>query len=150
LIIPTITLYALTHQKLQTSKKQLITLVSIFIATIIGLKLYPYTQKPHVHPVECGKKNLYIFTHPSETIVFDSSALGTKTSIDSWISFTFVSELLKQTGKFTIDHFILRTVSNRALQTLEKINELCPIAHLYLPYSHAITTKTNPLFNSLK
>ena len=150
LIISFVTLFVLTHKKLQTLQTRVtaLTLVCFFIFT--GLKLYPYTRKPFTAPIECGKKNLFIIAHPSQTIVFDPSALATKASPDSWIAFTFTSELLKQTGVLCIDHFILRTVSNRALQTLKTITKISSIKNIYLPFRPDITTENNPHFCALK
>ncbi len=148
--ISIITIYIITHPKLQTTRKQLTTLSLFFFFITVCLKIYPYFRKPYSTEIECGKKNLHIITHPKTTIIYDPSALATKTSPDGWLQFTLASELLKHTGKLKIDHFIARTVSNRLLQTLTLAINTCTIKHIYLPMHPKLTTEQNPHFCTLR
>lgn len=70
---------------------------------------YLLSTKPHNthYSIECGKKNVTIVITNGTVELHDNGAFSKKLSPDSWIQYTLLSELIKNSGTTHIDHIII-------------------------------------------
>ncbi|MCF7900204.1 hypothetical protein K9K77_01710 [Candidatus Babeliales bacterium] len=74
------------------------------------------------YDIECGKRKVTIKIKNGITELHDNGALAAKLSPDSWIQYTFLSELTKKSGITQIDHVF---ISNPGTLTFQALTTLC-------------------------
>jgi hypothetical protein len=76
---------------------------------------------------------LPIVYHGKHTIVIDQGIMGKRASAVSWVNYTLIPELIKQTGRFSIDHMIVLQPSIRTFEALVALSAKVHINAMYIP-----------------
>src|SRR3990172_472364 len=103
----------------------------------------------------CNKGNLTVVHSNHKTVIIDPGCLGTRISAPSYVAYTLVPELIKQSGSLIVDHLIITTAGTVLFQAIEMLNEKMEIQHIYLPYysgewDEALRKNFNRLYAKLK
>lgn len=69
-----------------------------------------------------------------KVIIIDPGLIGRSRSASSWVSYTLMPEIIKSTGRLTIDHLILLQVNSILFDALTTLCTKMTIKKVYLPY----------------
>src|SRR5207302_1436175 len=61
-------------------------------------------------------------------------AFGTRPSFESFITYTFLPEMIQKTGKTCIDHLIVRTINKRTFEAIAFLSTKIVIKNVYIPW----------------
>lgn len=107
--------------------------LSIFLSlTLIGCKTI-FTPRNGSFFIPCHTGTVEIINYKKTIILIDSGIIGARPSASSWISYEFVSELIKATGRTSLDHVILCRINQRTCQAILALLEKISIKNLYVP-----------------
>lgn len=84
--------------------------------------------------INCGKKQITISLSHGEVEIHDNGSFASKLSPESWIQYSFLSELTKKIGSTHIDHLI---ITNPGALTFKALSTLCThitVKKITLPY----------------
>lgn len=141
----------LYHPKTRQTKISTIILLIIFVTTnFIGKIL---TQpKNTIFKVQYKKNSATVIKNKNQTIVVDPGILGTARSTQ-WIEYTFIPELIKQTGSLKINKLIIMKNQKNIFQDVTSLLQKCKIDKIYMPESSKNSdteTLPNTIFISQK
>lgn len=108
-------------------------LALLFIISCIALKFFPYTH-PAIQTINCNKGTITVINHNNTLTIVDPGYLSSQSSLDSWISYTFIPELLQRTGKMTIDTIIILKINKRIFDGLITLSKKITIKNIYIPW----------------
>ena len=103
----------------------------LFISTGYLISTRPHNKK---HIIECGRRKVTVIVKDKSIELHDNGALAAKLSPDSWVQYTFLSELTKKTGATHIDHVI---ITNPGALTFQALTVLCNhiiVKKISIPY----------------
>lgn len=89
-----------------------------------------------IHHVPCNHGTVTLIRTNKQTIVIDPGCIGSRISAQSWISYTFLPELITQTGSLTIDHLIILKPTILTFDAIDTLLNNAHIGHFYFPYMH--------------
>lgn len=132
LCIPVIALVIIACKKFYASHITIMAMSLLFGA--ISLALYVQSRMlSGVVAVAYNNDEIPILHHAQKTVVIDPGILGKRASAVSWVNYTLVPELIKQTGRLVIDHLIIMQPSIRTFEALVALSTKVQIKHIYLP-----------------
>ena len=101
--------------------------------------------------IACHTGNVPFIHHNGVTILIDTGVIARRPSAVSWVTYTCIPELIRQTGKQSIDYLILLQPNIRTFEALEAFCSAIPIKKIYLPaWKGELTYKTWKIFNQCK
>lgn len=78
-----------------------------------------YTQHPQsIVEIPCNNTLVYLVNIKNNTLLIDPGALGTVANPESWIEFTLMPAVIKNTGHTTIDQMIVLQPSQRTFKAI--------------------------------
>ncbi len=131
--IPGAAAFIIHYKKTNNAMRCLICLALLTIVTCAGLKIFSYLHTTPLVHIACKNKEVIFIHDNNKTILIDPGVIASQASASSWISYTLIPNIIKQTGLLRIDHLIILQPSSR---TFEALTELCTkmqIKKLYLP-----------------
>ena len=133
LIIACATLSAMSLKIIHRPARSILILSMLFIVSIIFLKARtPATS--YKHDIPCNNGNLTLIHDSGTTVLIDPGYIGRRPSAPSWVSYTLIPEITKQTGKLTIDHCIVLQPGTILFQALTTLCTKMTIKNLYIVY----------------
>lgn len=139
LVLSTCTAFLIMqHKKLNRLIPSICCLALLFCCTTGYLAL---TQpKETEFFLVCGKKKVSITVSPNAINVTDNGAFSSKLSSSSWVQYTLLPEIIKQTGRTVIDSVAVKRINTLSLEALSTLCEQTTIKTITLPYfSHTLT-----------
>lgn len=130
--LPIIALCIIARYKQLWKRLTLLALSLIFFCA--GLHLYQYAMRKTLHYIPCHGENLYALPIDGAITLIDPGLLGKKPVNESWIMYTLLPALAKETGAATIDCLVFLTLNQRILETLAILVQTMTIRHVVLPY----------------
>lgn len=119
------------HPRLRSPKMRLASLSFLLFVSMSFLQAY---RPKTVHDqVACNAGQLTILHANNKTIVIDPGFIGSRISAPSYMQHTFLPELLRRTGRLTIDYFIMLKPSILTFSALQAIVDSAPIGTIYMP-----------------
>lgn len=95
--------------------------------------LAQYTQEMIV-AIPCFDEMIHVIITDNTSILFDHGCMGKKISAPSWAEYTLLSELIKKTGRTTIDHVIVTQPTIHTFKALMILIQKKAIKTIYIPY----------------
>jgi Competence protein. len=120
------------HPAMKTSLQKLYGLIVLFFISWFLLALN--TKNNGIYPIACHNNFITVAHTHNKTVIIDPGYLGKRISAPSYVAFTLVPELIKQSGSLVIDHCIITTIGSVLFQAVETLNDKMEIKHLYLAY----------------
>ncbi|KKP36112.1 MAG: hypothetical protein UR26_C0001G0156 [candidate division TM6 bacterium GW2011_GWF2_32_72] len=118
-----------------TLAKKVIALTSLNIAAIILLKiLVPFFNPTQEFQISCGKASAKIIHINGQIALIDCNAFCQNSCTESWIEYTLLPEIIKNTGLAKIDYVILTTPSKASLKKLKILCQKMKIGKIYIPF----------------
>jgi hypothetical protein len=103
-------------KKTRTPLRSIICLLGI--SGLTGCYMH-FTQQPHtIIEIPCNTKQVYLVNTDNNTLLIDPGALGTIANPESWIEFTLMPALIKNTGHTTVDKILILQPSQRTFQAI--------------------------------
>lgn len=140
LILVTIAAFMIIqHKTLGKLYPSIVALSFLLLITTLYLSL----TRPALHffHIDCGKNKVTVTVEHNKVCLKDYGAFSKKLSSDSWVQFTLLPELAKQTGQSQVETVI---VENPNTLTFEALTALCQHGHIKtieLPYWNNELTK---------
>lgn len=136
---PIILLITLIAATLFIAQKQtlLIHQKTIFLTCFLAITLLScktvFAPKNGSFIIPCHTKTVEIINHNGVVLLVDPGVIGSRPSASSWISYEFVSELIKTTGRTSLDHMVICRINQRTCEALLALLQKITIKHLYIP-----------------
>jgi len=105
----------------------------LLVSTGITLKTVS-TAHNTIESIERTPGNITVINQNNQTIVIDPGYIGRNSSAPSWVSYTLIPEIIKRTGKLTIDHLIVLQPNNLVFQALVPLCSKMTVNNLYIPW----------------
>lgn len=86
-----------------------------------------------VYCMPCHHGSITIIRAHNTTIVIDPGYIGSRLSASSWISYTFMPELIAHTGSLTIDHLIFLKPTTMTCTAITTLLDVATVNHIYIP-----------------
>jgi hypothetical protein len=86
------------------------------------------------HIIECGRRKVTVINNNGLIELHDNGALAAKLSPDSWVQYTFLSELTKKCGTTCIDHVIIKNPGALTFQALTMLCHHITVKKITVPY----------------
>jgi len=103
-------------KKTQTPIRSIACLLGISCLTGCYIR---YTRHPQdIVEIPCSNKLVYLINIDNNTLLIDPGALGTIANPESWIEFTLVPAIVKNTGRTEVDHMIILQPSQRTFKAI--------------------------------
>ena len=128
--IPVVTLYAVS--RLQKPLRTIIGLGLLFIATAVLLKAFNSPERT-VHYIPCNNGHVTLVRDNNQLVLIDPGVIGSRPSASSWVSYTLIPEIIKQTGALTIDHLVVCKLNTIIFEALTTLCTKITVKNLYLP-----------------
>jgi hypothetical protein len=127
------------HKKLGRLYPSIGCLLTLFLATTT----YLYYTRPglNLFHLECGRYPITVITDKKKLTIKDNGAFSKKLSPESWAQYTLLSELIKRTGRTTIDLIEVTNPNSLTFQTLTVLCEHGHVLTIELPYFEEDLTK---------
>jgi hypothetical protein len=117
-----------------TPYKNIAALICAIIVTSYYLRA-PATL--HAHHAE--KNTHYTLTiHNKQVVYIDHGFIGKSENYSSWIKYTVIPQILRQTGSSTINHLIVTHITERTFKALTELLEKMSIEMLYIHYRNGM------------
>ena len=113
-------------------KKSAFLLLTIFIIFYSICTCWTTPETVH-HSIACAHGNVSIIKEHKEILVSDDKSFGGHVSLESWLEYTLMPEIIKQTGATHIDHLIVSSSNARTFTALKNTLQRFCIRNLYLP-----------------
>jgi len=84
--------------------------------------------------VSCGRKKMSVEVKNGHVTVNDNGALACKRNPEDWMLYTFVPEIIKRTGRTTIDTIIVKTPHQNTFEALIALNQRVQLGTITMPY----------------
>lgn len=130
--IALIALVSIMHPIMRHPTRRLAGLTFLFIISMAILRAHEPSSLTYHMP--CNRGSVAIIRSHNITIVIDPGYIGSRLSASSWISYTFMPELIAKTGSLIIDHLILLKPSIVTFEAIDTLLQNAQIHHLYMPY----------------
>lgn len=133
ILIPLGACMIMQYRKTYPKKYAALCLTLLLYMSCLGLKIRDYYHPSYI-TIPRGNGEITLIKLGTELIMIDPGYIGSTLSAATWISYTLIPEITKQTGTLTIDHLIILQLNTT---TLEAICSLCTkirIKKLYLPW----------------
>lgn len=112
--------------------------VSFLVLTLVGfcvlLQFYGYITRKAIHYIPCHTGQLSAFPLDGRITLIDPGFLSRKPVSESWIVYTLMPALAKETGAVSIDCLVFLTFNQRILETLALLAQTMTIRHVVLPF----------------
>lgn len=131
LIISLIAFASVMHPCMRRPLPRLGGLTMLFIVSMAILRAHEPSLL--VYNMPCHRGSITLIRANNSTIVIDPGYIGSRISASSWISYTFMPELIAQTGSLTIDHLILLKPSIATCDAIDTLLDTAYIHHIYMP-----------------
>ncbi len=120
----------LIFRPIATPYKNIATLICAIIATSY------YLHAPNTLHAHHAEKNIHYTLIVEKNIVtyIDHGFIGKSENYNSWIKYTIIPQILRQTGSSTINHLIVTHITERTFKALTELLEKMHIETLYIPY----------------
>jgi hypothetical protein len=130
-------IFYLAHQRKNPSKQQQIFLI-LFLLTVIFVSEF-FLQRNISFRVE----NLYVVHYKNHTVCIDAGTFSKKRSAQSWIDYTLLPEIVRQTGRPHIDTFISYKNNKRTYHAAKQLERQAGVKKILLPKrnSHVLAKK---------
>lgn len=110
----------------------------LLITTCATLKFFPYPSHNNtVSTINCNNGAITLINHSGKTnelIMIDPGFLAARPSYESFISYTLIPEIIKQTGSMHIDHLVIGKFNKRILDAVQFLATKMNIKNLYIPF----------------
>jgi hypothetical protein len=133
-LIPLVALIIIHSKKISSLAQRtgLLALTLVMLCTL--LTFFSYHPNPTVEKIACHKGELTLISHQHNLIILDPGFLASRPSYESYIAYTLVPDIVKRTGKLSLDHLIIGKINHRMLEALHFLATKMTIKNLYLPY----------------
>ncbi len=131
--LPLLTIGILLNKKIKTQKQSVFCLVFLLVVTIGYLK-WLQTPTTLITTIACNKGEITLIRAHNKTIVVDPGVIGQRLSAPSWVQYTLIPEIIKQTGATTIDHLIILKPGVIILEALASLCSATQVTTIYYPY----------------
>lgn len=96
----------LHYKKFTASYQSIVCFAVLLLGSCLFIKL-AYTKTNAVEMLPCNRGHVTLIHDKKQLVVIDPGVIGQRISANSWIEFTFISHLIKTSGKTKIDHLIV-------------------------------------------
>lgn len=132
LIVPIIALCIVHAKKITTIHMRIIILGISLMGTCLLLKIFPYKIKG-IEKIACHKGELTLITHNNSLFLIDCGALSSRSSYESYISYSLIPEIIQKKGVMLIDYCIINRINKRILDALYFLAQKITIKNIYFP-----------------
>lgn len=130
-LLPVLALSVLFYKKTGSLHRSIISFISILLCFMLYAQ-YIQPTRNYLTPA-CNAGVVHIIQTPHRlTVVDPGGAIGQRASSMSWVQFTLVPYIIKQTGKTTIDHLVLLEPGTFLLQAITQLTRCITVKNLYL------------------
>lgn len=91
--------------------------------------------------VPCGRKKIFVDVQNGRVAVNENGALACKRNPEDWILYTLVPEIIKKTGRTTIDTMTVHSAHQNTFDALIALNQRVQVKSITLPYFNAPDSK---------
>jgi hypothetical protein len=111
--------------------KRALSITALLFFCLVSLRLS--TQHSSlIHSIACNSGSLTLLMQHNQLIMIDPGYIS-KRQANSWVMYTLVPEIIRTTGRTTIDHLVILSSNPSALQAIIKLCEKMRIHTLYIP-----------------
>lgn len=141
LAMPLFALLILQHNKTNSLYRSIICFTLLLFCSCTYLKVFcpPPTA---LQQVTCNKKDVTLLHTREQTILIDPGLMGQRISYASWIDYTLLSELIKTTGRTTIETVIALQPGTLAFRALEHLCTKAQVQKIYIVWWDGSLTKS--------
>lgn len=118
-----------THPK----KHAIIALSFLLFLSCLSLKTRDYYQPPII-TIPRGQGTISLIKCKKELVLIDPGYIGASSAAASWVTYTLIPEIIKQTGTLTIDHLIVLQLNSITLESLALLCTKITVKKLYMPW----------------
>ncbi len=131
ILIPIFVLLSI-HCKYTSTPVRTIALFS-FILLFIMLASKVNTKSTIIRKIECHGNFVHIIHDNKTNILIDSGVIATRPSAQTWVKYTLIPQIIKQTGSLVLDHVIVLQPSMRLFEALTLLCSQIHIKNIYMP-----------------
>jgi hypothetical protein len=130
--MPLAAFYIVQHKRTTMIAK--IALFAFLLITYYGILFVHYTPSTVITSFACQSRSAHLIMHKGIITIIDPGAVGQRPSGVSWCEYTLIPEVMKKTGRTTIDHWIVLRPGKITFDAL--INACCKvrIKNIYIPW----------------
>lgn len=125
---------AIVHYRPTHARKKATVWLGVLLITMCA----SFKIKDHLYSgltkIAKERGEITVIKHHNELIVIDPGYLGSTVSASSWVSYTLIPEITKQTGSLAIDHLIVLQLNHATLDALTCLCTKITVKKLYLPW----------------
>lgn len=125
------TFAAVMHPFMRHPTHRLLGLTAIFCISMALIRAHEPSSFFYTMP--CHQGSIALIRANNNTIVIDPGYIGSRQSARSWISYTFMPELIAKTGSLTIDHLFILKPTIVTCEALTTLLDTAYIHHIYMP-----------------
>lgn len=133
LAIPLISFAILQNRYTYKPMRATLCLSVLLIGICAVLKTTEYPAQIVEH-VPRASKEVTIIRNNKQVILIDPGCIGSNCSASSWVSYTLIPEIIKQTGSLTVDHFIALQPNGMLFEALDTLCKKITVKKIYLPW----------------
>jgi len=132
ILISIATLFCLHLRYSQTPPRRAFLLTTTLICLIAILR-YTAERRPDIMPIAFNGTHVYLVLIKDNCILIDTGALGKQKSSVSWAGHELIQEIVKLTGKTSIDHIITLQPNHFTFEALIALHEKFRVKQTYIP-----------------
>jgi len=129
--IPLLALLILHFKTLRSLAHSVLCLSILLVGSCLYIK-NTYTKTNTLQTIPYGRGELTILHDQKKLVVIDPGIIGQRISSASWIEYTLCPELIKTSGKTTIDHLILLQPGAMLFEAITTLAAKVKIKEIYL------------------
>lgn len=132
MVIPCLAFFIILNKHTREPHRSIVCFTEILAA----IALYAHVLQPanNYWPISCNNGTIPIIQSNNKITVIDPGFIGQRTSATSWVQYSLVPHLIKQSSKNTIDHLILLKPGTFLFEAIEQLCRCATIKNIYLVY----------------
>ena len=151
LLMLIVAVLTIIHARIITTAWRGIGCLIILVVLFYGICALSGTPEIVHSELACSKGIVSVIKDNSEVIVYEQNGFGRTATLESWLEYTLMPEVIKKTGKTSIDHFAVSSVNVRTLRAIKKFTSTVPVRTLYIPgWQKIIPSRLYAAYQELK
>lgn len=133
ILLPLLTIGIMLSKHIKTQKQSSLFLTLLLLITVGYLKWLQIPTQLTIN-IPCNNGEVTFMHKNNKTFIIDPGFIGQRFSAPSWVQYTLIPEIIKQTGSTTLDYVIILKPGTIILEALTTLCSNIKVKTLYYPY----------------